>query len=128
MAGMAVDELGPAVEKILDQFLKDAQGDLRAAVQEGGRAAVDFLRANSPRDSGEYANGWRCRTEAGLGPTGYYVRVFQAAKPSLTHLLEFGHAEYDFGGSATGGTVAGRPHIEPAADVAAQAIVREASR
>lgn len=128
MAGMTVDEFSPAVEKILDQFLRDVQGDMRAAVQEGGRAAVDFLKANSPRGSGEYAQGWRYRTEAGLGPTGYYVRVFQAAKPSLTHLLEFGHREYDFGGNATGGTVAGHPHIEPAADVAAQVIVREASR
>lgn len=128
MAGMTVDEFGPAVEKILDQFLRDVQGDMRAAVQEGGRAAVDFLRANSPRDSGEYTQGWRYRTEAGLGPTGYYVRVFQAAKPSLTHLLEFGHREYDFGGNATGGTVPAHPHIEPAADVAAQVIVQEASR
>ncbi len=124
---MSVDGIAPAVERILGDFAREIEGDARRAVQAAGRETARLLRDTSPRDSGEYAAGWRYRTEAGVGPLGYYVRVYNASKPSLTHLLEYGHEMWAHG-SDTGGTVAARPHIGPAADAAAQILLREAMR
>lgn len=124
---VTVDDFSPAVERILEDFAREVEGDMRRAVQAAGRETVQLLRETSPRESGAYAEGWRYRTEAGLGPLGYYVRVYNAAKPSLTHLLEYGHELWAHGAD-TGRAVPGSPHIEIAADTAVQVLLREAMR
>lgn len=120
---VTADTFMPAVEKIMDDALRGVDADILAAVTAAGAAGAEAAREGSPRDTGAYAGGWTWELEP-VGGAGRYVRVFNRAKPSLTHLLELGHDEYDFSGRATGSRVPGRPHIAPAADAAAEAFER----
>lgn len=109
--GVTVDASGfaAAFEGILDDFFNDTQVNNQKAVSATGRELVSELKATSPSQTGKYAAGWRMRTEFDhFG--GYYVRVYNVTKPTLTHLLEFGH-----GGPQPAGA---HPHIAPAADTA----------
>ncbi len=107
--GIKVDAsgFGAAFDGILDDFFAQTSIENKKAVSAAGRECVSELKETSPSLSGDYAAGWRMKTQFDeFG--GYYVRVFNAAKPSLTHLLEFGHA---------GPQPANHhPHIAPAAD------------
>ena len=68
---------------------------------------VKRLKDTSPKRTGEYAKGWTSKVEY-EGADEIRVKVRNRKKPQLTHILEHGHAK------ATGGRVAGRPHIRPA--------------
>lgn len=109
--GVVVDAsgFGAAFEGILDDFFRECAVDSKKAVSATGRELVNDLKGSSPSKTGKYGSGWRMRTEFdSFG--GYYVRVYNVTKPSLTHLLEFGH-----GGPQPAGA---HPHIGPAADKA----------
>lgn len=123
---VTADTFGPAVEAILDEYLRDVEADMLDATRAGGRAAAAALRATSPRATGDYASGWRFEDEE-IGGAGFYVRVYNATKPTLSHLLEMGHAEW-VNGRDTGRRVPGRPHVAPAAEAGQAAMIREASR
>ncbi|WP_296012706.1 HK97 gp10 family phage protein [uncultured Adlercreutzia sp.] len=116
---VTADAFTPAVEAIFEEFMDECRDDILAAAMEAGAAGAEAARAGSPRDTGAYARGWSWEMEE-AGGTGYYVRVFNRSKPSLTHLLELGHAEW-IDGRDTGRRVPGTLHIAPAADAAARA-------
>ena len=102
--GLVVDAsgFGDAFEGILDDYFSQADHVAKSATQKGGRECV---RQPEPAAFG-----------------GYYVRVYNDAKPSLTHLLEFGHEKWVHGVD-TGGRVPARPHIADAADRGAEAVM-----
>lgn len=109
--GVVVDAsgFGAAFDGILDDFFRECAVDSEKAVSATGRELVNDLKGSSPSKTGKYGSGWRMRTESDKFG-GYYVRVYNTTKPSLTHLLEFGH-----GGPQPAGA---HPHIGPAADKA----------
>ena len=109
--GVVVDAsgFGAAFDGILDDFFRECAVDSEKAVSATGRELVNDLKGSSPSKTGKYSSGWRMRTESDKFG-GYYVRVYNTTKPSLTHLLEFGH-----GGPQPAGA---HPHIGPAADKA----------
>lgn len=109
--GVVVDAsgFGAAFDGILDDFFRECAVDSKKAVSATGRELVNDLKGSSPSKTGKYSSGWRMRTESDKFG-GYYVRVYNTTKPSLTHLLEFGH-----GGPQP---APAHPHIAPAADVA----------
>lgn len=124
--GIYVDAsgFGDAFEGIFDDFLRECDADVKKAVQKGGDECKKQLQATEdPRQTGEYAEGWRMRSENDFFG-GYYVRVYNTSKPSLTHLLEFGHEKWVHGVD-TGERVPGHPHIEPAYEAGAEKIMRE---
>ena len=122
---VTADTLLPAFAQIVDEIARECARDGEAAVDAGAAAALDYLHENSPERTGGYAAGWRCEREA-AGRDGYYVRVHNAAKPGLTHLLENGHEQF-VGGRDTGRRTPGRPHIEPAVAAAGEAMERRAA-
>jgi hypothetical protein len=127
--GIYVDAsgFGDAFEGILDDFMDQCTLDAKKAVQKGGNACKKQLQATTdPRMTGEYAAGWRMRTDNDRFG-GYYVRVYNASKPSLTHLLEFGHEKF-IHGRDTGERVPAHPHIEPAYETGAETILKELGR
>ncbi len=76
---------------------------IEEAGEETAKNLAADLREKSPKDTGDYAKGWRYRKEA----PGRY-RVYNKDKPQLTHLLEKGHAKRG------GGRVEAKVHIKPA--------------
>lgn len=124
--GIYVDasDFGDAFEGILDDFMDHCTVDAKKAVQKGGNVCKkQLLATNTPGDTGDYASGWRMETDYNhFG--GYYVRVNNVTKPSLTHLLEFGHEKW-IHGVDTGERVPAYPHIEKAYEAGAEAILKE---
>lgn len=107
MAGIKVSDLAQAVAQELADYSQDVTDGVKKDVKQVAKDVVTELKQTSPRNSGDYAKGWKSRVEY-ESPEDIRVRVYNSKKPQLTHLLENGHAKQN------GGRVNGIPHIGPA--------------
>lgn len=107
MAGIKVADLAQAVAQELAEYSQDVTDGVKKEVKQVAQNVVTELKQTSPRNSGDYAKGWKSRIEY-ENPEDIRVRVYNSKKPQLTHLLENGHAKQN------GGRVNGTPHIGPA--------------
>ena len=107
MAGIKIADLADAVSRELASYDQDVADGLKTEVQQVAKDMVTELKQTSPRNTGDYAKGWKSRVEY-ESPEDIRVRVYNSKKPQLTHLLENGHAKQN------GGRVNGTPHIGPA--------------
>lgn len=104
-------DIGKEIALILKDYTIEVE---RTLEKEAARIATETakeLRSTSPRskkNGRHYADGWTKKKT----PEGQVV--YNKTKPSLTHLLEKGHAKVG------GGRVDGTPHIEPAEKKAIQ--------
>jgi hypothetical protein len=105
---VGVDELAAELTQTIQEYTEDVSKAVDKKVSSTGTKVKREIKQNSPRDSGEYADGWSRKTNRKGGST--EVTIYNKEKPSLTHLLEFGHAKVG------GGRVPGIPHIRPAYD------------
>lgn len=101
------------IGKILDEYEKLTKETVEKAALQTAKSAVQKLKANSPKKSGEYASGWSSRKQ-GTGRV-----VYNRTKPGLTHLLEKGHATFNKKGGPYKRTPA-HVHIAPVADEASR--------
>ena len=108
MANISIDELTGEITLAVQQYTEDVSAAIEREVDATAKEMVAELRAISPKDTGEYAKGWTSRKEAKHGE--YRQIVHNKNKPSLVHLLEFGHAKKG------GGRVEGKSHVRPAAE------------
>lgn len=94
------------MSKILAAYNNDVTEATRRLVKRAGNEARDRLRQTSPRDTGQYAEGWTAGqyTWTALGAE---ITVYNAKKPGLAHLLENGHAKQN------GGRAPSKVHIKP---------------
>jgi hypothetical protein len=76
--------------------------------EDTARALVKDLKANSPKDSGDYGKGWRVKK------SGKKWIVHNATDYQLTHLLEHGHVIRQ----GNGGRTPAIAHIRPAEEKA----------
>lgn len=109
-----IEKLTQSIEKILDEYGDDVQGNMDEIIQKVGKSGVTALRNESKAkfNGTKYAKGWKATTEK----TRLSTRVIiHNTLPGLPHLLEKGHAKRG------GGRVSGREHIAPVEDQ----IVRE---
>ena len=106
MANIKLGDLQKAVMKQLTDYTEETAKKVKESAKKHGKNAVRMLKQSSPRDTGEYAGGWRSKvsyeSELELRNT-----VYNKQKPQITHLLENDHA-----GPYGKGTVKARPHIE----------------
>ena len=107
MAGIKVSDLAQAVAQELADYSQDVTDGVKKEVKQVAKDVVAELKQTSPRNTGDYAKGWKSRVEY-ESPEDIRVRVYNSKKPQLTHLLENGHAKQN------GGRVNGIPHIGPA--------------
>lgn len=107
MAKVTIDGLADAVAKELADYNQDVTDGVKKEVKQVAKEMTQRLKQTSPKDSGDYAAGWREKTEFESAED-IRERVYNAKKPQLTHLLEHGHAKQN------GGRVNGNPHIGPA--------------
>lgn len=114
MKKTTIDQLAAAVVDELTAWTEEATEELKADVKETGKTVVKTLLNTSPKNTGEYAKGWRAKTVF-ENAEDIRVVVYNAKKPHLVHLLEHGRAGK--GGTAKGAT-APRPHVGPAEQLA----------
>ena len=101
-------ELEQELTTIFTEFKAGVDKNSERAVRKVGKETAEELKTTSPRrthNEKHYADGWKSRVEKD-GYGGTTSRVYNTTKPSLTHLLEFGH-----GGPAPAKAY---PHINPA--------------
>jgi HK97 gp10 family phage protein len=87
---VSVDNLDTVFAEIVDDYKKEVDSKSNKAVLKVGRETAQDLQNTSPKQTGKYAQGWKTRTENDRYG-GTVSTVYQSKKPSLTHLLEFGH-------------------------------------
>lgn len=108
---ISIDDLADTLAEELAGYSQEVTDDLKREVKQVAKEMVAELKATSLRDSGDYASGWTSTTES-EGRNTVQVRVYNRKKPTLTHLLENGHAKVN------GGRVEGKAHIGPAEQAA----------
>lgn len=95
-----------AMGKILAKYGDDVTEATRRLVKRAGNEARDRLKQTSPKDTGQYVEGWTTGqyTWTALGAE---ITVYNAKKPGLAHLLENGHVKQN------GGRAPAKVHIKP---------------
>lgn len=96
-----------AINEMLEDCRVDNEEALKANITDACKDGRSYLRANSPKRTGDYAKGWSYKIDEDV-PGSYTGHVYNKTHYQLSHLLEKGHAKRN------GGRVAGIPHIEPA--------------
>ena len=116
-----INALAAEVMRALEDYKKVTEETVKETVTEVADGARDVAKSGSPSDTGEYWKGWAVKkTEEKSGKL--VLTVYNKNKPSLTHLLEKGHAKR--GGGRTRAIV----HIAPAEEYAQETLVRELER
>ena len=106
---------------VLDEYAKDLGEKAAEDVRRTGTDCARYVRDGAPKDTGEYAKGWRSRFEDDAdGPVATVHNSGRRA--SLSHLLEQGHEQF-FMGNDLGYRYPGQPHIEPAYERAAAEMI-----
>jgi hypothetical protein len=101
-------DLAKAIADSLREYTEEVSEGIRQEVDEAARDILKDIQSGSPVKTGKYRKGWKITKRDTQGVTS---RIIHNAKlPGLPHLLERGHAKRG------GGMVAGRPHIQPAAE------------
>lgn len=102
-----IDQLADEIVDSVQDYTKDVQEAIEKEVRSTARKIKKDVKENSPRDTGEYADGWGYSTSKKAGKI--VITVYNKDKPQLTHLLEKSHV-------IAGGTgrVPAYPHIGPA--------------
>ena len=102
-----IEQLADEIVNSVQDYTEDVQKEIEKETRSTARKMKREIKSNSPKETGEYANGWSYSTSKKYGKI--VITVYNKDKPQLTHLLENGHA-------IDGGTgrVEGIPHIGPA--------------
>lgn len=108
---ISIDDLADTLAEELAGYSQEVTEELKREVKQTAKEMVAQLKATSPFDSGDYAKGWTSTTESESNHM-IQVRVYNREKPTLTNLLENGHAK------VSGGRVEGKAHIGPAEQAA----------
>lgn len=80
------------VQENIDRNQEQVEGDVKQAAQ----ICVDTIKAAAPKDTGNYAKGWKHYDSVSADGEAKSVCA-NATKPSLTHLLENGHEVFTQG-------------------------------
>lgn len=111
--------MASAISQMLEEYTEEVGEQIRADVEQVSKETVQDLKQTSPKQTGGYAKGWIKRVVTDKKGR-YVVRIENRKKPSLTHLLEYGHKK------TGGGMVPARQHIGPAEERAKQKLIGRA--
>lgn len=119
MGSVRIDGLADAIQAELSRYSAEVAEQIKADVKAVAKECVKQIRDKSPNDTGEYKKGWKQKV-AYESAEDIRIRIYNAKKPQLAHLLEKGYVK------RTGGRVAGREHIYPAEQAAATTLENKA--
>ena len=115
-------DLASAVNEVLEEYGREVETTVAKVIPDVASDTVGKLNTDSPYATGEYASGWTTTKEtSSLGKV--TVRVYNEKKPTLTHLLEYGHALVR--GGRTVGNVGARKHIKTRSDYAEEQLMKK---
>ena len=120
-----ISQLSEAVRTQLDRYSDEVRRTVDQAALDAASGAVEELKRTSPKRSKKgkrYHKGWSIQEVQFSRVRGTVAQIYNKSKPSLTHLLEHGHA------MANGGRVEGIPHIAPAEKRAEEAFISALER
>lgn len=116
MIRISMDQLSDTIINELNTFSSEVSEGLEKAKSKIAREGSKELRNTSPKKTGEYAKGWTTAKQ------GSAVVICNQNKPSLTHLLENGHAKRN------GGRTSPQVHIYPVERSAIKRYEKEVER
>lgn len=118
---VSLDGFGEMVLKFCADHVEETKDEARKRVTKAGKVAAQTLREVSPRRTGKYASGWKSKTvDEGLDTL--TATVYNTTKPSLSHLLEFGHGLV-YMGHPTGKRVPPYPHMDKGYDAGSKELL-----
>ncbi len=112
-------KLATEIAAALFEYEESVTEQIKDEVKQVAKECVKEIKAKSPKDTGEYAKGWKSKVMF-ENRNDIRIRVYNKSKPTLTHLLENGHAK------VAGGRVSGKAHIRPAEQNAAKRLLNKA--
>lgn len=118
-----VDDLASAIINELEEYNQDVTDGLKDDIRTVSKECAKEIRQNAPKDSGEYAKGWKTKT-AYESRNDIRITVYNSKKPQLGHLLENGHVLKGKNGKVLG-TVGAKPHIRPAEQNAEKKLMKK---
>lgn len=121
MANTLIDNMTTEIMKGLNEYADLVTTDMKKAVKTSSTLAKNEIKANAPRDSGDYANSWATKTTLETSNS-LEMTVYSKNRGSITHLLENGHA------NRGGGRTKAYPHIAPAEQSAIEKLENEIKR
>lgn len=113
---VSVANLADTIIEELEKYNDEVTEEIKKEVKEVSKSAVKDLKRLSPQRTGDYRTGWKYKV-AYQSKDDIRITIYNAKKPQLTHLLEFGHAK------VSGGRVEGITHISTAMDSAEKKLV-----
>lgn len=114
-----INDFAKAMMSQLTQYTDDIINDVYDIIEDEANKLASNIKKDSPKSNDKtkhYANGWKVGKDKN-GLRKIYI-VYNANKPTLTHLLEYGHV------SRNGGRVKGYPHIDKNSQGAREKIVK----
>jgi len=103
-----IDQLAGEITLAVREYTEDVSAAIEKEVEATAKIVQEDIKAGSPVRTGEYKKGWSRKKKSSGGQVEYTIH--NKNKPSIAHLLEFGHAKVG------GGRVAAIPHMRPAYD------------
>lgn len=116
---IGIEKLADAIVGELEAYNQEVTEQIKIAAKEVAEDCATDTKAKAPKGTGKYRRGWKTKV-AFESEDDIRVIVYNKTAPQLTHLLEFGHAKVN------GGRVEGKPHIAPAEQKAAKAMLNKA--
>ena len=117
-----IGDLADAIMETLEEYADLAAEDVKqAGPGDAGETVRKEIRANAPKDTGDYAKSWAVKKSKETSNS-ITMTVYSRNRYYLAHLLEFGHAKRN------GGRVAGKSHIAPAEEKGIQQLEEEVER
>lgn len=107
MANVQMDDLADVIMQELQVYSEEVTEQIKKDVKAVAKECAKEIKNNSPKDTGEYASGWKSKIVY-ESQNDIRAVVYNAKKPSITHLAEYGYAKVN------GGRVPGKAHIRPA--------------
>lgn len=98
------------LELRLSEFSAKVKEQVVSEIRKVSKEAANTLRDTSPRNMGNYAQGWRVNQIGTLDRKMTRAVVYNGPDYQLTHLLEKGHA------TRNGGRTRAQPHIKTVED------------
>lgn len=104
---ITIDSFSEEMRKILEDYGEDVQIIVNEEVVKIAKEAVTKVKKESPKNTGDYAKGWKMKKKEKR--FGVETTVYNSTHGWLVHLLEHGHAKRNGGRDET----QAKPHVKP---------------